>query len=195
MDLEYHGITIMLSSLPLSLSLSFLPFLKDHHKVGTKAPKTDNPPIDASISTSSTNTEPAVSDTSLPVETSSHFIQSKGEYEDQTNLKLCDTPEQSSDVNVSSSLKLLASAYSGSSSDSSEEGEILPPKETLNAVLLLTQISPLEPCPVRQNNVIVSVRLAFFFASQVTIGIPFLIPDFRFQIPSSRCFMNQTKHQ
>ena len=40
-------------------------------------------------------------------------------------MKVCNTLKQSSNVNVSLSLKILASAYSGSSSgESSEEGEI-----------------------------------------------------------------------
>ena len=115
------SVTLSPSLSPFSFSLFPAPLLfpyhslsplKGHHKVGTKTPRTDNPPVCASISSiSSTNTEPAAYGTSLPIETSSHFIQSKGEYTEE--------------VNDSSSLKMLASAYSGSSSgESSEEGEI-----------------------------------------------------------------------
>ena len=113
------SLLVILSLLPPSLKLG-------HHKVGTKALKPGNPPVDASISTLSTNTEPAASSTSIPVETSSHFIQSKGEYDNQTGFEMYGTREQpsESDANISSSLKLLASAYSSSSGESSEEGEI-----------------------------------------------------------------------
>lgn len=71
-------------------------------------PKTDNRPVYASISTSTSHgTSP----------------QSKGEYDYQTVY--C-TQEQSSesDASISSSLKMLASVYSSSSDESSEEGEI-----------------------------------------------------------------------
>ena len=130
-------VTLSLSLSPFSVSLfppplnslslfSLLPpSLKGHHKVGTKAPKPGNP-IYASTSISSTNTEPAASSTSIPVETSSYFIQSKGECDNQTDFKMYGTREQpsESDASISSSLKMLASAYSSSSGESSEEGEI-----------------------------------------------------------------------
>ena len=50
-----------------------------------------------------------------------HTIKSRVYTSDQT--KVWDTKELSYDVSSSSSLKLLASAYSGSSSESSEEGD------------------------------------------------------------------------
>ena len=53
-------------------------------------------------------------------------MQSKGECDNQTDFKMYGTREQpsESDASISSSLKMLASAYSSSSGESSEEGEI-----------------------------------------------------------------------
>ena len=77
----------------------------------------------ASTSTLSSITEPSTTSALLSIfETSSHSTQPKVEYaSDHDRLKF--EILTSRDVSSSSQLKLLASAYSGSSSESSEEGE------------------------------------------------------------------------
>lgn len=114
----------MINTHLFSLSL-FLPpsSLQGHRKVGVKVPKSDSRIQYASTLTSSTNPESPASITSLPAkETSLHTTQSMEEYETPTK-DLLGTQGHSYDCDMSSSLKLLASAYSDSSRESSEEGE------------------------------------------------------------------------
>ena len=116
MNLEYDN-HVFLSILFFHLFLSpSPPSILGDHKVGTKVPRPENP-VPISISALNTN-KPRATNLTFPIKETASDVERK--VGGEVLAKECATQGQSK---ASSSLKLLSSAYSDSSSESSEEGD------------------------------------------------------------------------